>query len=131
VETENPILADSEIDNELPPPEKSATNWAMILTLVGLLLWFGFQTLQLLRERTSFSLAKESQDAAIQESQKIQSQFQTIMTKTAELAAKGHPGAKMVIEELRKRGVGLAPESKAVEKPEPKPVEKPDIKALK
>ena len=48
-----------------------------------------------------FSLAKESQDTAIQESQKIQSQFQTIMTKTAELAAKGHPGAKMVIEELR------------------------------
>jgi hypothetical protein len=103
----------------------------MILTLVGLLLWFGFQTLQLLRERTSFGLAKESQDVAIQESQKIQSQFQTIMTKTAELAAKGHPGAKMVIEELRKRGVGLAPENKASEKPEPKPAEKPDIKALK
>jgi hypothetical protein len=131
VETENLNLADSEIDDELPAPEKSATNWALILTLVGLLLWFGFQTLQLLRERTSFGLAKESQDAAIQESQKIQSQFQTIMTKTAELAAKGHPGAKMVIEELRKRGVGLAPENKAAEKLEPKPAGKPDIKALK
>jgi hypothetical protein len=32
---------------------------------------------------------------------------------------------------LRKRGVGLAPENKASEKPEPKPAEKPDIKALK
>lgn len=106
---------------------------AFLLTLLALLIWHGAQTVQFLRDRTSLSIAKESQDAALQESQKIQSQFQTLMTKTAELAAKGHPGAKMVVDELQKRGVGLAPgpETKAAAKPDPKPAEKPDIKALK
>lgn len=115
------------------PTERNNLQLAFLLTLLALLIWHGAQTVQLLRERTSLSLAKESQDAALQESQKVQSQFQTLVTKTAELAAKGHPGAKMVIDELQKRGVGLAagPETKSAEKPQPKPAEKPDIKSLK
>jgi hypothetical protein len=132
VEVDNQNIADFETMPAAPHQEKRISSLAFILTLVALLVWFGFQTLQLLRERTSLSLAKESQDSAIQESQKVQAQFQTIMSKTAELAAKGHPGAKMVIEELQKRGVGLAPETKPSDQPPPpKPAAKPDIKSLK
>jgi hypothetical protein len=42
------------------------------------------------------------------------------MTKTAELANQGQAGAKMVMDELQKRGVGVAPEEKPTEKPESK-----------
>lgn len=87
------------------PSARSDTNWALTLALAALVLWQGFQTVQLLRERTSLGLARESQTAALEEAKKVQSQFQIIMTKTHELADKGHAGAKMVIEELEKRGV--------------------------
>lgn len=118
---------------EFVPGESNSLQLAFLLTLLALLIWHGAQAVQLLRDRTNLSIAKESQDAALQESQKIQSQFQTLMTKTAELAAKGHPGAKMVIDELQKRGVGPAPglEAKSPDKAPPKPAEKPDIKSLK
>jgi hypothetical protein len=56
----------------------------------------------------------------MQESEKIRAQFQTLMTKTAELANKGHAGAKMVVDELQKRGVGIAPVERPTEKPETK-----------
>lgn len=124
---------EADVIEEASPPLSNNLTMAFLLALLALLVWHGFQAVQFLRERTQLSLAKESQDAAIQESQKIQSQFRAIMSKTAELAAKGHPGAKMIVEELQKRGVGAAPDAdaKAAEKPAPKPAPQPDIKSLK
>lgn len=138
---QNLTEAEAEIvEEEAPPAEpEKGRNLPLILTLAALLAWHGFQTVQLLRERSQLSLAKESQDAALQESQKVQAQFQTLITKTSELAAQGHAGAKMVMEELQKRGVGVAPapQPRTSEKPEAKvpqqskAPEKPDIKNLK
>ena len=51
---------------------------------------------------------KTSQENALQEAQKIQSQFRTLVTKTGELAEKGHAGAKMVMEGLQRQGMGMA-----------------------
>ena len=91
-------------------PEKSALTVPLILTLAALTFYFGFQTLQLLSERSNLVMVKSSQEAAAQEAQKIQAQFKTLVSKTGELADKGHAGAKMVMEELLKRGVGSAPQ---------------------
>lgn len=125
----------SEVDaaKKVAPTENNNLQLAFLLSLLALLVWHGFQTVHFLRDRSSISLAKQSQDAALQGSQKIQSQFQTLMTKTAELAAKGHPGAKMVVDELQKRGVALAPgpEPKSANKPRSKPADQPDVKSLK
>jgi ABC-type sugar transport system permease subunit len=82
-----------------------------IITLVALTIYFAFQTLQLSIERNNLGLVKANQDAAMQEAQKVQAQFKTLVTKTGELAAQGHAGAKMVMEELQKRGLGAAPEA--------------------
>jgi hypothetical protein len=141
VEADDEKLTEPEsevVEGRPPAPRERGQNLPFVLTLVALLAWHGFQTLQLLRERTQLSLAKESQDAAMQESQKVQSQFQTLLTKTSELASQGHAGAKMVMEELQKRGLGAAPaatpvpEAKSPEKVEPKSAEKkPDLKGLK
>ena len=104
-----------------PVREKSGgSSIALTLTLVSLILWFGFQTFQLVGDRSSLRQLKANQETAIQETAKIRTQFQTLVTKTAELAKQGHAGAKMVIDELQKRGVGVAPDEAPAQKPETK-----------
>ena len=49
----------------------------------------------------------------MQESQKMQTQLQALITKTVELANQGNPAAKAAVEELEKRGIplkGVAPQ---------------------
>ncbi len=105
-------------EEEAAEAKDSGSSIALTLTLIAIVLWFGFQAFQLVRDRSSLQVVKANQETAMQESEKIRSQFQTLMTKTAELANKGHAGAKMVIDELQKRGlgVGAAPEEKPPEK---------------
>jgi hypothetical protein len=101
--------------------ERAGSTLPFILTLTALIIYFGFQTLQLVIERSNLLMVKSNQEGAIQEAQKLQTQFKTLVGKTGELAAQGHAGAKMVMEELLKRGVGPAPEPTLPGKIEPKP----------
>ena len=110
------------------PAAPAVSQLPFILTLVALTIYFAFQTLQLATERNNLGLMKANQDAAIQEAQKVQTQFKTLVTKTGELAAQGHAGARMVMDELQKRGFSSAPapetnmpETKAPTKGETKP----------
>ena len=45
---------------------------------------------------------KANFDSAMQESQKMQSQLQALVSKTAELAQQGNPAAKAAVEELER-----------------------------
>jgi hypothetical protein len=67
-----------------------------------LLVYFVFQTIQLLAQRSELSALKNSQEGALAAAQKVEQQFNAIMTKTDELAKQGHAGAKMVLESLQK-----------------------------
>jgi hypothetical protein len=111
---------DAEVFAEAPPAP-AVSHLPFIITLVALLLYFSFQTLSLLNERANLGAVKSNQDGALQEAQKVQAQFKTLVTKTGELAEQGHAGAKMIMEGLQKQGIGLAPETKAPEKSEAKP----------
>ncbi len=93
-----------------------------VITLAALLIYFAFNTLQLTVERGNLASIKSSQEAAIQEAQKIQAQFKTLIGKTGELAAQGHAGAKMVMEGLQSQGLGLAPETTPPTRQDSKPV---------
>jgi len=77
------------------------SNLPFAITLSALLVYFGFQTLQLFAQRNELSAVKSSQEAPLQASQKLQDQFKAVMTKTSELAKQGHIGAKMVLEGLQ------------------------------
>jgi hypothetical protein len=121
VENEEQAIPDVEISEENQPVEKTGSNLAVIITLLALLLWFGFQSVQLWYERGNLSAVKASQETAIQESEKIRLQFQGLMTKTSELANQGHAGAKLIVDELQKRGIGVAPPAKPAVKLELKP----------
>lgn len=89
------------------PVEKRASSLPLILTIVSVLVWFAFQTLQLVVERNNLTALKANFDSAMQESQKMQSQLQSLVSKTAELAQQGNPAAKAAVEELEKRGIPI------------------------
>jgi hypothetical protein len=93
------------------PPVERGTNLPLTILLSALVLWFGFHTLQLATERANLGEARGHQEAAMQEAQKLRTQFESLITKTTELANKGHAGAKLVMEELQKRGMGAQPEA--------------------
>jgi hypothetical protein len=120
---------DREHEDHVVAEEKTYSNLPFILTLAALIIFFGFQTLQLLAERSNMAMVKSNQDAAIQEAQKVQAQFKTLVGKTSELADQGHAGAKMVMEELFQRGVGPAPQQAMP--PETKGPAKMDVKPTK
>jgi hypothetical protein len=113
-------------DNEITNPEerseaaKPASNLPLIITLIALLVYFSFQTLSLLSERSNLGFVKSNQDGALQEAQKVQAQFKLLVTKTSDLANQGHAGAKMVMEGLERQGVGFAADSSTPTKPETK-----------
>jgi hypothetical protein len=114
--------AERERTSETVPPATAPSNLPFMFTLVALLLFFGFQTLQLIMERSNLAMVKSNQDAALQEAQKVQAQFKTLVTKTNQLAEQGHAGARMVMEGLHRQGFGAPPaESKAPTKSEAKP----------
>ncbi len=94
---------------ELSRVERPASRVPQILTIIALLLWFGFQTIELAVERSHLTAFRQTLEGATQEAQKIQAQLQGLITKTAELAAKGHPGAKKAAAELEKRGIPIRP----------------------
>lgn len=116
-----------ENDNTTDNPEvavvaqPSPSNLPLIITLAALLIYFGFQTISLLAERSNLGLIKASQEQSLQEAQKTQAQFRAIVTKTGELADKGHAGAKMVMEGLQRQGMGaMGAPSKVPGKPDAK-----------
>lgn len=98
---------------ETVSPEKTGSILPFVITITALFIYFSFQTLQLVVERSNLASVKASQEAAIQEAQKIQAQFKLLITKTSELADTGHAGAKLVMEGLQSQGMGFAPDRSA------------------
>ena len=127
-EETDPLIEEEEIQEQVAA-ETTWSNLPFIITLAALTIYFGFQTAQLLSERGNLAQVKSNQEAAIQEAQKVQTQFRNLVTKTSQLAAQGHAGAKMVMEELQKRGVGFASEPATPETTAPP--SKPDTKPAK
>lgn len=137
-------MAEENFDTRVDGDEASAlhsdqrpiSHLPFIITLVALLLYFAFQTLSLLTERANLGSVKSNQDGALQEAQKVQSQFRLLVSKTGELADQGHAGAKMIMEGLQRQGIGFAPETKMPEtktpaKSEPSAPAKNESKAAK
>jgi hypothetical protein len=92
-------------------PVERGANLPLTILLIALVLWFGFQTLQLASERANLNEARAHQEAAMQEAQKLRTQFESLISKLSDLANKGHAGAKLVMDELQKRGMTAQPET--------------------
>jgi hypothetical protein len=105
---ENELPTIDEIQDQpaatVEPHERRGSSLPLLLTMVAVLIWFAFQTLQLVVDRNNLTALKANFESAMQESQKMQSQLQSLVSKTVELAQQGNPAAKAAVEELEKRG---------------------------
>jgi hypothetical protein len=69
--------------------------------------WFGFQTVQLVRERQQLEAAKVSLGPQELAATKLRTALDQVATATARLAAEGNGNARLVVEQLRSRGVTI------------------------
>jgi cytoskeletal protein RodZ len=77
------------------------------LVLVAFVVWTGFQTSQLMRERVTLKAILTSQEAPVQEAAKLRTQLDSIARGTQELANQGNSNAKTIVAELQKRGLTI------------------------
>ena len=81
----------------------------LLIGLVALVAFLGFQSVELWAVRGTLDSQRESQNNAIEASQKMRQQLNTIASKTAELAQKGDPDAKALVDAYAKRGLQFVP----------------------
>ena len=83
----------------------------MVLLALTLLGWLGFQTWQLVRERTAIATAFANQDKSVEESKKLRDALDALARDTQRLADQGNANARLIVDELRKRGVTINPDA--------------------
>lgn len=83
----------------------------LVLLAAAVVAWTGFQTLQLWRERDALAATRLSQERPLENSKKLREQLDTIAKETQLLANKGNAGARLIVDELKKRGVTINPEA--------------------
>ena len=74
----------------------------LALTLAG---WSAFQTYQLANESRQLSQLRTSQDAQVEAAGKVRASLDTVAAATQRFSDAGNPSARLLIDELRKRGV--------------------------
>ncbi len=88
----------------------------LLMTLSTLVLWFGFQTYQLLKERSNLQTLQANQETILTNAQKMRAQLDSIAAGTARLAVQGNVNAAQVVNALKAKGITInqtaAPASK-------------------
>ncbi|MCE2947631.1 MAG: hypothetical protein ACK515_03165 [bacterium] len=99
---------------------RSATPFVpLLLVMIGLLIWSGAQMYQLFSERSTLKTLLANQAAPFAASQKLRGQLDAVASGTQRLADQGNQNARIVVEELRKRGITINPAAAPVELPTP------------
>lgn len=93
----------------MPDPSRRSPFYPVLILTATLVLWFGFQTSQLLAERTSLRGLEQNQVPIHDNAQRMRAQLDAIAAGTQRLADSGNPNAKLIVEELRRRGITINP----------------------
>lgn len=83
----------------------------LLLVTISLLLWFGFQTVQLIAERSQVDTLHTNQTPVFQNAQRMRRQLDTLAAGTQRLADGGNANAKVITDALRQRGITINPEA--------------------
>ena len=78
----------------------------LALAFVG---WTGFQMLTLMRESDALKSLQAGQEQVVQQSGKLRNGLDAIARETLKLADGGNANARLIVDELRKRGVTINP----------------------
>ena len=89
----------------------------VLLAILTLVLWFGFQTWQLVAERERLLALSENQAATYANARKMRAQLDAIAAGTAELARQGNANAGQVVQALQDKGITLRANDSAVASP--------------
>ncbi len=107
-----PFAAARPLAGDEVPPSVSAFVPILILGLV-MLVWFVFQATQLRLERSAMQATFTAQEKPMGDAKKLRDSLEAIARGTLQLADAGNPGAKLIVDELGKRGVTIGPRSPA------------------
>jgi len=83
-----------------------------LLTALAVVVWFAFQTTQLIKERGNLATLQENQEVTYENAQKMRAQLDAIAAGTQRLADAGNPNAQAIVNALRQRGITINPEVK-------------------
>jgi hypothetical protein len=91
------------------------------LTIVctALWLWLAFQAWQLLNERQALQAVHASQQQGLEGASKLRTSLDALAADTQKLADAGNASARLLVEELKKRGVTINPAAAATGSPKP------------
>ncbi len=81
----------------------------LLLGLITLVLWYGFQTTQLLKERENLTTLRTNQTTIYNNAQKMRAQLDTLAAETAKLAQAGNPNAAQIVNALKQQGITIDP----------------------
>lgn len=81
----------------------------LLLLFVATVAWPAFQCWQLVAEKQAMATVRTNQTKTFEDATKLRGTLEGIARDTALLAEQGHPGAKMIVDELARRGVKIDP----------------------
>ena len=88
----------------------------LLMISLAVLAWAVFQSVMLVRDYDSYLRVRANQEPQMEAATKLRQKLQGIARDTAKLAEGGNAGAKLIVDQLRKRGVNIsspaAPSSK-------------------
>jgi hypothetical protein len=85
----------------------------LLLLAVALVGWFAFQTLQLINERQQLEALRVSQEPQVEAAGKVRASLDTVAVATARLSDAGNANARLLVDELRRRGIVINPAAPA------------------
>ena len=81
----------------------------MLLLALAVVAWLAAQTWAQWADREQLAAAAAAIEPQAQNATKLRASLDAVATQTAKLAAEGNPTARVIVEELRKRGVTINP----------------------
>lgn len=97
------------LPNREPRPVGASPFIPMLLAALTLAGWFAFQTVQLLGERQQLTTLRASQEAQVDAATKLRGSLDAMASATARLADAGNVNARLLVDELRQRGITINP----------------------
>lgn len=86
----------------------------LLLLSLALSGWLGFQGWQLFTERQQLQKFAAGQEAQVENANRLRASLDRLALATRQLAAEGNPNARLLVDELQRRGVTINPAKASV-----------------
>jgi hypothetical protein len=104
-------MADDLDDLPVRAGERASPFVPILILALSFAGWAGFQTTQLVQEKDNLAALHASQDKQVEDSKKLRESLDSLAKSTLVLANRGNANARLVVEELRRRGVTINPDA--------------------